>query len=74
MRADGGCRAALPQGKNGQAERYGTHTYGQAGPHKPDDLRRHSRDSNSLLPVFSMIEPGCNKLMTAILLRHYGNP
>jgi hypothetical protein len=72
MDAGGSRRAALPQGKKGKTKRHGTHADGQAGPHKPDDLRRHDKDSNKLVLVSSMIEPRCNKLMTAILLRHPG--
>jgi hypothetical protein len=74
MNADSRRRAALPQGKNGKTKRHGTHADGQAGAHKPDDLRLHDKDSNKLVLVSAMIEPRCNKLMTAILLRHHGNP
>ncbi|QND43342.1 hypothetical protein HB770_26445 (plasmid) [Rhizobium leguminosarum bv. viciae] len=64
----------MPQGKNGKTKRHGTHADGQAGAHKPDHPRRHGNDSNKLALVSAMIEPRCNKLMTAILLRHHGNP
>jgi hypothetical protein len=72
MNTGGSRRAALPQGKKGKTKRHGTHADGQAGPHKPDDLRRHDKDSNKLVLVSAMIEPRCNKLMTASLLRHHG--
>jgi hypothetical protein len=72
MNAGSDRRAALPQGKNGKTNRRSTHADGQAGAHKADDLRCHDKDSNKLVLVSAMIEPRCNKLMTAILLRHHG--